>query len=71
MSNEEQFKKMMESYLAGDTDVTGVFVMVNEDAQGIDLLTLNTTNMEAFVLMLHGLSALHEAVASANNKSIH
>lgn len=70
---EALFKKMLERYLSGELELTGVLVVVNEETHRVDMLTLNTSNMEAFMLMLHGLNTLHDKAISTTvfNKTVH
>ena len=74
MSNSEEalFKKLLENYLAGDVDLSGVAVMVNETEQRIEMLTFNSTSTEAFILLLHGLQAMHDKALSTTgfNKTL-
>lgn len=70
---EKQLKKLLKAYIDGDVDISGVVILVNEEDERIELLTLNASNIQAFILMLHGLQTLHDSAISTTkfNKTVH
>jgi hypothetical protein len=70
---EKQLKKLFKAYIDGAVDLSGVVILVNEEDERIELLTLNATNIQAFLLMLHGLQTLHDNAISTTkfNKTVH
>ena len=70
---EKQLKKLLKAYIDGDVDLSGVVILVNEEDERIELLTLNASNIQAFILMLHGLQTLHDSAISTTkfNKTVH
>lgn len=70
---EKQLKKLFQAYIDGEVDLSGVVILVNEADERIELLTLNATNIQAFILMLHGLQTLHDNAISTTkfNKTVH
>jgi hypothetical protein len=71
--DEKLFRKMLERYLAGEFELSGVVVLVNEEEQRIEMLTLNASSSQAFILMLHGLQTLHDKALSTTkfNETVH
>lgn len=67
MSKEDEgkLKAVLQSYIEDPASFNGVMLVVNEETERIDLLLLNTTSTQAFVLMLHGLQTIHENVVRA------
>jgi hypothetical protein len=71
-ADERKLKAMLQSYIDDPASMNGVMLVVNEETERIDLLLLNTTSTQAFVLMLHGLQTIHEnVVRTPFNKLLH
>ena len=72
-AGEKKIRKLLQGYLDGVEDLSGVILLVNEKDERIELLTLNATNVQAFILMLHGIQTLHDnAISTAKfNKTLH
>jgi hypothetical protein len=56
---EEYVRDILKDYLAGKASISGVLLLVNEKKERIELLTLNATNDEAFLLLLHGIQSIY------------
>ena len=60
---EEYVRDILKDYLAGKASISGVLMLVNEKKERIELLTLNATTDEAFLLLLHGLQSIYGKAA--------
>jgi hypothetical protein len=71
--NDKKLKDMLDRYLSGDDSIRGVAILVDEEETRIAVLMLNSSGIEAFLLMLHGLQTLHDKAVSntAFNKTVH
>lgn len=56
---EEYVREILKDYLDGKASLNGVLMLVNEKKERIELLTLNATQPEAFLLLLHGLQSIY------------
>lgn len=62
MSNarEAQLRQLMQSYLDGEADFSGVLIVVNEEEERIETMLVNTTSTQGYLLILHSLQTLYE-----------